>query len=214
MGFSRQESWSGLPFPPPGDLPDPGTKPMSPTLVGGFFTTEPPFRGLGQDYRNSFLFFFNIPLDICTQWSFLFFSPLPSDVFSRLVSENTPICLYSRCGLTYKKWCRVIFLLLFTMLLLTETKIPWTERACCQFIQSVPWTQKLVGRDGTKGGTHHRVPTLWQASTISLVRHPFRRYSPPPGHINLIWPLQGCFYGPKEALYIITANLHPSCCQI
>ena len=29
MGFSRQESWSGLPFPPPGDLPDPGTEPVS-----------------------------------------------------------------------------------------------------------------------------------------------------------------------------------------
>ena len=30
MGFSRQEYWSGLPFPPPGDLPNPGIKPMSP----------------------------------------------------------------------------------------------------------------------------------------------------------------------------------------
>ena len=42
MGFSRQEYWSGLPFPPPGDLPHPGIEPMSPTLAGGFFTTEPP----------------------------------------------------------------------------------------------------------------------------------------------------------------------------
>ena len=40
--FSRQENWSGLPFPPPGDLPDPGIKPLSPTLAGRFFTTEPP----------------------------------------------------------------------------------------------------------------------------------------------------------------------------
>ena len=32
MGFSRQESWSGLPFPSPGDLPDPGIEPRSPTL--------------------------------------------------------------------------------------------------------------------------------------------------------------------------------------
>ena len=40
MGFSRQEYWSGLPFPSPGDLPDPGIEPaslMSPALVGGFF---------------------------------------------------------------------------------------------------------------------------------------------------------------------------------
>ena len=41
MGFSRQESWSGLPFPSPGDLPDPGVEPTSPALAGGFFTTEP-----------------------------------------------------------------------------------------------------------------------------------------------------------------------------
>ena len=40
--FSRQEYWSGLPFPTPGDLPDPGIEPMSPVssaLAGGFFTT-------------------------------------------------------------------------------------------------------------------------------------------------------------------------------
>ena len=43
MGFSRQEYWSGLPCPPPGDLPDPGIKPVSltsPALAGGFFTTS------------------------------------------------------------------------------------------------------------------------------------------------------------------------------
>ena len=38
MGFSRQEYWSGLPFPPPGDLLDPGIEPMSPALASGFFT--------------------------------------------------------------------------------------------------------------------------------------------------------------------------------
>ena len=42
MRFSRQEYWSGLPFPPPGYLPNPGIKPMSPALVDRFFTTEPP----------------------------------------------------------------------------------------------------------------------------------------------------------------------------
>ena len=43
MGFSRQEYWSGLPCPPPGDLPVPGTElefRMSPALAGGFFTTS------------------------------------------------------------------------------------------------------------------------------------------------------------------------------
>ena len=41
MEFSRQEYWIGLPFPSPGDLPDPGIEPRSPALAGGFFTTEP-----------------------------------------------------------------------------------------------------------------------------------------------------------------------------
>ena len=42
MGFPRQEYWSGLPSPFPGDLTDPGIKPASSALAGGFFTTEPP----------------------------------------------------------------------------------------------------------------------------------------------------------------------------
>ena len=53
MGFSRQEYWSGLPCPSPGDLPDPGIEPMSlmsPALADGFFTTsatwEAPISGL------------------------------------------------------------------------------------------------------------------------------------------------------------------------
>ena len=43
MRFSRQECWSGLPCPPPGDLPNPGIEPMtlmSPALTDGFFTTS------------------------------------------------------------------------------------------------------------------------------------------------------------------------------
>ena len=40
MGFSRQEYWSELPCPPPGDLTDPGIKLESPALVGRFFTTS------------------------------------------------------------------------------------------------------------------------------------------------------------------------------
>ena len=43
MGFSKQEYWSRLPCPPPGDLPNPGIEPaslMSPALAGGFFTTS------------------------------------------------------------------------------------------------------------------------------------------------------------------------------
>ena len=42
MGFSRQEYWSGLPFPSPGDLPDPGIKPRSPALQADALTSELP----------------------------------------------------------------------------------------------------------------------------------------------------------------------------
>ena len=42
MGFSRQEYWSGLPFPSPGDLPDPGIEPRSPALQADALTSEPP----------------------------------------------------------------------------------------------------------------------------------------------------------------------------
>ena len=42
MGFSRQEYWSGLPFPSPGDLPNPGFEPRSPTFQAGSLPSEPP----------------------------------------------------------------------------------------------------------------------------------------------------------------------------
>ena len=42
MGFSRHEYWSGLPFPSPGDLPDPGIEPGSPTFQADALTSEPP----------------------------------------------------------------------------------------------------------------------------------------------------------------------------
>ena len=51
MGFSRQEYWSGLPCPLPGDLPDPGIKPMSlmfPALAGGFFTTSTTWEAISS----------------------------------------------------------------------------------------------------------------------------------------------------------------------
>ena len=53
MGFPRQEYWSGLPFPPPGDLSDSGIKPESPAapaLAGRFFTTESPGKSVKLEY--------------------------------------------------------------------------------------------------------------------------------------------------------------------
>ena len=50
MGFSRQQYWSGLPFPSPGDLPTQGIKLASPALAGEFFTAEPPGELPGHSY--------------------------------------------------------------------------------------------------------------------------------------------------------------------
>ena len=58
MGFSKQEYWSGLPCPPPGDLPDPGIEPVSftsPALGGGLFTTELPGKALFCPYMFIFV---------------------------------------------------------------------------------------------------------------------------------------------------------------
>ena len=54
MGFYKQEDWSGLPFPTPGDLPDPGIQPtslVSPALASGFFTTASPGKGRKREER-------------------------------------------------------------------------------------------------------------------------------------------------------------------
>ena len=48
MGFPRQENCSGLSFPSPGDLPDPGIEPASPALAGRFLITKPPGKPLQQ----------------------------------------------------------------------------------------------------------------------------------------------------------------------
>ena len=76
MGFSRQEYWSGLPFPPLGDLPDSGVEPMSlayPAVVGRFFTTVPP----GKPIHPS-----GLPLNLTPES----FSDLPpKQIFSNLL---------------------------------------------------------------------------------------------------------------------------------
>ena len=53
MGFSRQEYWSGLPFPSPGDLPDPGIEPRSPTLQADTLISAPSRKPLNTEYSLS-----------------------------------------------------------------------------------------------------------------------------------------------------------------
>ena len=52
MGFSRQEYWSGLPCPPPGDLPNPGIEPTSPALQGDSLPSEPPRKQIEMEAYN------------------------------------------------------------------------------------------------------------------------------------------------------------------
>ena len=62
MEFSRQEYWSGLSFPPPGDLPNPGIELESSAVTGRFFTTEPP----GKPLAISLQIELNVAWDICS----------------------------------------------------------------------------------------------------------------------------------------------------
>ena len=73
MGFSRQEYWSGLPFPSPEDLPNPGIEPKSPALQADALTSEPP--GKSQDTSSHFQLF-------VTLWTIAHQVPLPME-FSR-----------------------------------------------------------------------------------------------------------------------------------
>ena len=96
MGFSRQEYWSGLPCPPPGDLPNPGLKPtslMSPALAGGFFIARAtwhicnpykrkylrdvprekvPYFLVYMDYKESFIYFKEVILVLFSFYVFLY----------------------------------------------------------------------------------------------------------------------------------------------
>ena len=53
MEFPRQEYWSGLPCPPPGDFPNPGMEPASLALAGRFFTTEPSRNLTYHEYKKT-----------------------------------------------------------------------------------------------------------------------------------------------------------------
>ena len=64
MGFSRQEYWSGLPFPPSGDHPDLGIEPASPVapaFAGRFFSIEPP----GKPWEIIIIAFISVSFDCC-----------------------------------------------------------------------------------------------------------------------------------------------------
>ena len=78
MGFSRQEYQKGLPFPTPGNLPEPGIEHTSPALAGRFYTTEPPRKFI----ENCFHLNFSVECGPSTLPQFLFKKHLTSsDVY-------------------------------------------------------------------------------------------------------------------------------------
>ena len=88
MEFSRQEYESGLSFPSPGDLPDPGIKSVtlaSPALEGGFFTSEPP----GKSVHVTDIFFIPSSLQLSkVETVFVFLERKKSSGDSLDVSQN------------------------------------------------------------------------------------------------------------------------------
>ena len=68
MGFPRQEYCSGLPFPSPGHLPNPGIEPSSPALAGGFFTTSATW-----EVHSSFKIYWVTKLELESRYFFVFF---------------------------------------------------------------------------------------------------------------------------------------------
>ena len=92
MGFSKQEYWSGLPCPPPGDLPDPGIKPrsfMSPALAGRFFTTGATWEALPWLCYSVILF----PCASLRDSNYFFLTPMP--IHTQIHQANRPLKLKS-----------------------------------------------------------------------------------------------------------------------
>ena len=96
MGFSRKEYWSGLPCPPPGDLPDPGMEPVSlksPALMGGFFTAST-LQSPNNIWRGaSFICLFAICLCPLVRWLFHIFGPL-LELFVILLLSFRRLCIF------------------------------------------------------------------------------------------------------------------------
>ena len=81
MEFPRQECWSRLPFPTPGDLPNPGIKPLTPALAGGFFITEPCVKLIMNIGKYKFKYTISVQIDTILLMSNLAFYLLSFFIF-------------------------------------------------------------------------------------------------------------------------------------
>ena len=101
VGFPMQEYWSGLSFPPPGDLPNPGIQPVSPALPSRFFTTKPPGKPLIPDSSViSFQLFVDRFInftDFSQRTNFWFHFILCLNFYFILFSKYVPLIFYNEC---------------------------------------------------------------------------------------------------------------------
>ena len=100
MGFSRQESWSGLTLPSPGDLPDPGIQPASPALADRFFTAQPPRKPNTEQHEYAIFVTIHNHVDallsrpLFIQTPFVFISCL---FYHYRIPSNTPYYIQPSC---------------------------------------------------------------------------------------------------------------------
>ena len=102
MGFPRQEYQNGLPFPPLGDLPNPGIKPMSPVspaLAAGFFTTEPPGKPQMAQYSHLRLYTTYAHLPVYFKPSLDYLSPIQMLHKQLLASRKFKFCFSELSGI-------------------------------------------------------------------------------------------------------------------
>ena len=127
MGFSRQECWSGLPWLPPGNLPDPGIEPsslMSLALAGGYFTTSTTWDNLLQGQSQ-------LIKDVNCMWKIPL--PLPCHLIMRAIFHQIHTFVYTQGKMIIQnihiRWCESWELY---RILVTTICLPATQR-CTYF---------------------------------------------------------------------------------
>ena len=131
MEFSRQEYWSGLPFPSPGYLPNPGIKPGSPASQVDFLPTEPPAQFLFWPFSNKA---FSFPQQVLN--SGLWWKGTPPGISSPVRSENRDLGYF--CSSRNLLLWSVLFFSLFLSgagLGRWDILLPWGARESLHFLE-------------------------------------------------------------------------------
>ena len=178
MGFSRQEHWSGLPYPPPGDLPDPWVEPGSlttPPLISGFFTTSATCQIIAFYTLNN-LHFCQL-WNVCDPWMkalagiFVYLVPVSKNNLQLLlwasfesgeieVSQGSLACCNPWGRRVWHNWA---------------TELNWTEILKSQAIQLPNWWSNPFLSPWVVGCVleHHQASGSWFLGCVNLLS-PFK----------------------------------------